>query len=375
MKARRVLSIFFFVSLLLLILYAVSNLLFDFHIFDISGFLSLFPCPKRLTNAEGIRVVITAAGTVCFALSYINSAKVKRVKGILMEDVITHCYPWYGVVFLFHGCFVALGMYSAVAGALRATCVCLGGILVCLGYSSCMAYGVCFSRKGGDRLVGRYIMDLIRHPFVETSRQISQALQFCQYVGAQYDAYDIHLDNPICGNKKAENAMRSIIKLLIPENGPEGLLLEAFPNIFSDTGTPPPQCPKYILFSLPKYAACCEKFQKDIQLCSVLWENILLKVRTESRQAAFVSEALLCSSNTAVLCCGLVHYLHSAHIQYCTGKESWDKCAYFLARVSNNVKKAGGGDRFGGPEKSGPFLPGYVYRISLPCAPGGGKLS
>ena len=339
MKRRRWFSGLLCVFLALLIICAVLNLLFGFHIFETSRLLSHFPCRERLTSAEGIRAVITALGAVCFVLSYINSAKIQRVKGILMEDIIFRCYPFYGVVFLFHGCFAALGLYSSAAKALRTAYICLVGIIFCLTYLLRMAYQVCFSQKGRDHLVRQYITDLLQYPFEDASKQVSQAYQLGQYVGMQYNAYDIRLDEPICRSKKAENIMISMTSLLMPEAGPDGPLPEAFPRIFAANDAPSP-LPQYILFSLPSYASCCEEFQKNIRACSVLWGNILSKVKTEERQAAFVSEALLCSPSTAVLCCSLVHYLHSIHVQYHTGKEGWDTCARFLARVSNTAKKA-----------------------------------
>lgn len=340
MKGRRRLSGLLCVVLLLLIIYAILNLLLGFHVFEVSGLLSRFPCQERLTNADGIRAVITALGAVCFVLSYINSAKIERVKGILMEDVISCCYPFYGWVFLFHGCFAALGLYSSAVGALRAAYVCLAGIFCCLIYLLRMAYQVCFSQKERDQLVGRYITDLLQCPVEERSKskQVSQAYQLGQYVGMQYNAYDIGLDKPICRSKKAENIMSSMMSLLMLEAGPTGPLPKAFPSIFAADDAPLP-LPQYILFSLPIYGPCCEKFQKNVCSCSVLWGNILSKVKTEERQAAFVSEALLCSPSTTVLCCSLVHYLHSVHVQYHTGKEGWDICACFIARVSNTAKK------------------------------------
>ena len=339
LKKRYILTILFLVFLFFLIIYAIFDLV------EVYVLSSRHPCQVWLTDTDGIRAVITALGAVCFALSYINSAKVKRVKGVLMEDIISCCYPFYGIVFLFHGVFAALGLFSSASGILRASCICLAGIAFCLTYSLWMAYQVCFSWKGRDQLVGLYIMDLLRHPFDETSKRISQAYQFGQYVGSEYDMYDICLDNPICRGKKNKgiSIICSLTGLLMPDAGPIGSFPEAFPYIFSDADTPPPQDPQYILFALPCYDACREKFRKNIQLCSVLWENILSVIKTEERQAAFASEALLCSPSSVTLCCGLIHYLHSTYIQYHNhmGEEGWVDCAYFLARVSNAAKRAG----------------------------------
>ncbi len=356
MKERRRVSAFFCVSLLLLILSAASNLLFGFHIFEISGLLSYFPYQERVTSTEGVRAVIMALGTVCFVLSYINSAKGERVKGILMEEVISHCYPYYGCIFFFHGCFAALGLYSSAVGALRAAYICLLGIVACLIYSLRMAYQVCFSPKARNKLVGQYITDLLLHPLGETSTRISRAYQFGQYVGTQYNAYDIRLDKPICRNKKAENTILSMMGLLMLKDEPDVPLPEAFPHIFSDADAQLPQNPQYILFSLPGYDGYCKKFQKDIQSCSILWENILSKVQTEERQAAFVGEALLCSTGTAVLSCGLVHYFLSNYVQYRTEQKDWSACAHFIARISNYAKKAGS-----------QFAPEGQKKVSLCC--------
>lgn len=349
------------ILLICLFVYALINFVFGFHFLDLSQILSYFPYPDRIVDTDAIQAVITALGTVCFALSYIDSTKARRVNGILLENIISYFFPNYRKVFVLHGCFAILGLYSAAditPKAPRTAAICLIGMLVCLVYALNMANAVCFSRNSRNKLVEKYIKYLLRDANPKIS--IPAAYQLGQYIGEQYRTHNINLGEPIClrkhWHKREESIIFSMTRLLMLADVPEDvtsksrdsasteipsgddMAFDSVYNIFltvfsSETGLEP----EYILFLLPAYKDHCENFQHGIQHYSILWANLLSQLKDEEQCAAFVCELLYSSPEVVYPCCGLVRYLHSTYIQHSEGERGWRKCAYFIARTANVV--------------------------------------
>ena len=341
--------------LLLLLLYVIANLVFGVSCPVLTSIAATLPYPERLRSPSGISAVLSALGVVVFALSYVNSAKASRVKGILLEDVISQCYPYYGLVFLSHSGFALLGLYSCEIDVLQSAWICLLGILLCTLYSLRMAYCTVFSPKNQNRLIARYVKALLSKNIL-SSQARRTAYQLGQYIGERYQSDDIQIGRHMDDYQEDERMLLSSLRLLMPnandqsktdseiledakdvlEEEWEGGLPEVFDKLFSDEVKAHPE---YVLFTLE--ARQGHDFQDAVRHCSILWDNLLLPVKREERRAELVVDVLWHSPWTTALCCGLVHRLHSNQIQFDDGKKGWQTCTRFLSHISNIARASG----------------------------------
>ena len=203
--------------LLFFLLFVLKNLVMSLSSPNLATMTVASSDPDNYTNIlHGISAVITALGLVGFALSYINTAKAYRVKGILMEDVISQGYPWYGLIFLDHGGFALLGLYSCEVNILFSAQACLIGVLMCTIYSLLMAYSIVFSPKGRNHLVTWYINALLRKE-LPSKRSIRTAYQLGRYIGERYQADDIQIGRHRQSDQEDELMLISTLHLLMPE--------------------------------------------------------------------------------------------------------------------------------------------------------------
>lgn len=352
--------------LLFFLLFVLKNLVMSLSSPNLATMTVASSDPDNYTNIlHGISAVITALGLVGFALSYINTAKAYRVKGILMEDVISQGYPWYGLIFLDHGGFALLGLYSCEVNILFSAQACLIGVLMCTIYSLLMAYSIVFSPKGRNHLVTWYINALLRKE-LPSKRSIRTAYQLGRYIGERYQADDIQIGRHRQSDQEDELMLISILHLLMPETSQathkiwppqfaqraqranqrncikksepswEGALPAVFDKMFPNSlGSHP----EYAFFTLA--AKNGHAFQDNVRHCATLWDNLLRPVERESLRAELAVDVFWCAQQTAALCCGLVYYLYSTYIQF-TGEEGWQTCARFLKQISNIAQSSSG---------------------------------
>lgn len=328
------------------LLYVIANLTFGFSWPDVTELIAYVPYPERLHYPNGIKELIKALGLVGFALSYVNSAKASRVKGILLEDVIFEFYHFYGMVFLIHGLFALLGLYSCEINLLRSAWICLFGMILCTIYSLIMAYEIVFSPKRQNYLIAEYINVLLSKS-LPLKRRRQTAYQLGRYIGERYQADSIELGRHIDNDHGDQKMLLSTLRLLMPELSEieqvdtqalgdiseetwEGALPEVFDRMYSYQLT---SHPEYALFTLAAQQG--HAFQDDVRHCATLWDNLLLPVEREGRQAELVVDVLWYSQKTSALCCGLVYCLYTTHIQYHNKEDGWLICTDFLSRVSN----------------------------------------
>lgn len=335
--------------LILMLVYALMNFFFDFCFFETLALPACFPHPERLKHVQGVQTVITPIGMVCFALSYIASVRASRVKGVLLEDVISNAFPHYKCVFVLHGCFAAFGLYSASATsppAPRAVNACLLGMMCCLIYAMVMANQICFSQKNCNKLVTQYVANLLQEP--DRERFVGTAYRLGEYISEQYREHDLspgcldEQEEPVIiavaellmsgGSKRQEGSLQRENEDLAWRNEQPYVLSQAFYWVF-DFGDGKRPSPEHILYSLPAYERCCHTCQNDIQRFSALWELMFSKLADDTRRAAFAVDFICVSAHSAPLCCGLVHYLRSSRIQCAEDMTGWKNCQWFLGRM------------------------------------------
>lgn len=322
------------------LLFILGELIWGIRWFDWTELLSCVPLPDRLRYPDGIKELIKVLGLVGCALSYINSAKASRVKGILLSDVISYFYHFYGIAFLFHGTFALLGLYSCEIGILSSSWQCLLGILCCTAYSLYMAYKVVFSPKQQHRCIMKYVKALKLKDFPpKHCRQTAYLLG--EYIGERYNKYNIELGRNTDDKQEDEQLLLSALSLLISETEKltqtqdgqltwEGPLPKVFDNLHCNELVAHPADALFILDDQQN-----QLFQNDIRHCAALWANILTPIKQDSRQAELVVDMLWHSPRTASLCCGLVCYMHRTHIQFGNEKKGWQTCVNFLRRIAN----------------------------------------
>lgn len=355
MEIRRSVGRLGCIILSLMLVYALLNFLFDFRIFEVVVLPSCFPYPERMKLTQGVLAVITPIGMVCFALSYISSVSASRVKGILMEDVISNSYPHYKWVFTLHGCFAVFGLYSTAAEsppAPRAAVVCLAGVLFCLLYALVMAYRTCFNQASCNKLVAQYVTDLQRKP--DSERSIQTVYQVGRYISEWYRDNGLHFE--CLSGQEEKNLISAITGLLVsgnneqqnmsPQKSPDDLpwriepsyaLSQKFYQVFRlDCGNQPD--PEHILYSLPAYERRCRVCQDNIHRCSALWGIMLSQLRDDTQRAAFAGDFIRVSPHSSLLCCGLVHCLRSSRIRYAGDEEGWKDCSRLIGHMIKNAE-------------------------------------
>lgn len=345
----------FLVIPFLLLFCTIIYLCFWYFPFISTSLADTTSCPHHpsisTSISNGVETVIATLGMVGVALSYINSARTYRVKGILLEQVITWRWPKYGIIFIIHGLLALLGLFSCNVDALQAALACLGGILLCTGYSLYMAYSIYFSRKVPEKFLVQYLSELTMRKASSTeSRRI--AYQLGLYIGERYQAEDFQLDHSSAESQIDKQLLQSALTLLEPGvdalNQPRqkkvkqsyktlvGSLSDMFDQMLSDKTVFPdglPENPEDVIL-LP-ITSWSQAFRNHVRHCATLWDNLLYPVERDGKQAKLAADVLLNAPQTAALCCGLVLHLHTSRIQSKNGIEGWQSCADFLSRIAN----------------------------------------
>lgn len=343
--------LFFLVIPVLLLFYTIIYLCLWYLPSIPASLANTTSVPEHLSVSDGVEAIIATLGMVGVALSYINSARAYRIKGILLDQVITWRWPKYGIIFIIHGLLALLGLFSCKIDALQAAFSCLGGILLCTGYSLYMAYSIYFSRKTREKFLVQYLSELPKYTASPIeSRRI--AYQLGLYIGERYQAEDFQLDQLSAEAQIDKQLLQSALTLLEPgiealdqsrqkENKPSyeamvGSLSDIFDQMLSDKTVFPYGIPEnsndVILLPVTSWG---QAFRNHVHHCATLWDNLLYPVERDGKQAKLAADVLLNAPQTAALCCGLVLHLHASRIQSKNGTEGWQSCADFLSRIAN----------------------------------------
>lgn len=309
-----------------------------------------------ITRPDGIKAVMTATGAVCFALTYVNTAREKRVKGILMEYVIRDRYPHYGWVFVLHFLFAVVGQYACAVEARTAGVVCLLGMLLSLAYALKMALSVTFSTKRGEQIVSQYIEKSSINTPENRENQLWLIYQVGQYV------FELFLENNLPDNKYLSEESKStdvpcqknqvwdsdVIQQLLKLSGmnchllylQSDSLLNQFDQVFGMEEDSSVET-DYILYSLPKYKPAQKILKDNILVFCQMWQSVLSKAGDVQQQTELVYRVLSARRGqniTPALCCGLVLYLHRAKIFGIDAEintDSWTRCVRLLAQINH----------------------------------------
>jgi len=325
-----------------------------------------------ITQTAGIRAVITSIGAVCFALTYVNTAREKRIKGILIDQVIGKFYPNYGWVFAAHFLCAVLGQYACAVEARTTAVLCLAGMLLSLAYAVEMALSVVFSRERAERLVSQYIEVSSANTPENRVQQPQLIHQVGQYVGRKF------LENALSDNsagldgtsadassnatlqpersdskearlhaKKSGVAGDTIIGQLLGLCGmtfcgkdlPDGSLLAQFDSLFGKNDENTSLKAAYILYALPCYKESWQTFQNNVLIFSQMWQSLLAEMK-DTHQQAELAYRVLCEAAlkklTAPTCCGLILYLHETSTSCTSGvlsEENRILCTRFLGHL------------------------------------------
>lgn len=369
--------------------------------------LQRFPDFLDSINTEGLRYVITAIGIACFFLTYINASRTKRVKGILMDDVISTIYPYYGWFFFLHGCFVALGIYSCSVGSKSAGLLCMCGILLCLLYLLLMAVYTTFSRRAGECLVRKYIKfnlkKLIKaygilrkterlamgghsllmrirlcifwqiHPFKHyTTMTLQKAYKLqndnalrkliacvSRYVAHQFSNRELYTDDIVI--KSSNNDLVLLLSLASVKYLPKGHdgyshknhgFLSEFNDMFGAL------MPASIIHCIPAAQSSCLSFQAYCVRCAELWTGIFSEINGSHSQAELAYYLFCASYNTQIvpaLCCGLLLFFQMKYDKKYGNNlldDRWEDCMNFLLELSQIQMARNGrdGNNIQGPD-------------------------
>ena len=288
-------------------------------------FLS-WPTPLKnllitLSAPDGLRFAITATGVISFALTYINSARIHRVKGILIGKVIHARYPMYGLFFLLHGAFVILGIYSCAVRVRSAGALCAAGVLFCLIYAVNLTIRTAFGDSYGEKLVQRYIKQVI--DFGTDEEKYESICTMARYIGERFSSeyWQFDPNSSISGIKDDLDQLLSLLEAAIPADAQAQSrfnLLSDFDQLFAPDGAK--AAPEYILFSIPAVKAKKAAFQKAVEICGNMWRSLLDEL-SEWQMEAKLAYLMLCRAefnadqerrpSAAALCCGLLFYLYN----------------------------------------------------------------
>lgn len=321
---------------------------------------------EMLTDANGMKSVITAAGAVGFALTYINTVREKRVRGVLIEKLIQKRYPCYGHIFVLYWCFAALGQYACAVDARGAGAICLLGMLLSLVYTLEMSLSVVFMKSRCEKLVGEYIRTAAKDGLGDMEKQ-PLIHHVSRYVAERFLENDLP-DHDSAGGKTGKignfgprktpgkknspqeqsraprdeiiGQLLNLVEMEPAAQTPQGGFLERFQEIFRGDGEQAEAVrTDYILYSIPSYESSWQRARKSILQFGQMWQSMLSEIGDTYLQAELAYQVLREageSKRTAALCCGLLRYLHVTRIPSTTvepAEEGWTLCVGFLSQI------------------------------------------
>lgn len=339
---------------------------------------------------DAVSAVISTIGMVNFALTYINAARARKVKGFLLEDVINKFYPRYKWVLVLNGIAACMGRFAGEVGEGVCAVVSLSTMIVCLCYMLRMANEVAFTEKKVWEATSKYI-SLISQQYDTKNLDGLRNLDVTKftnsvgyYIAQHYNAKEFSTSYPSC-----EQEIRSILPLIrYGSNLQEGrnsvaeiMALQAFEAGSADAfqnDNVKQYCYHCGVTRLP-YANCLRvNVQEEMRRACGQWRSILDEITDENVkvQAVFNILCIERSQNTklsGVLGAGLIMYLHHTYIRDLNPAEpaGWDACLRFLRLMytsSNNPSSERSGvtlDQYTGYKN---WLREFCLSLLLTCA-------
>lgn len=332
----------------------------------LASFLCWFFCPSCINgewikiDPNGIKIVNTAVGAVSFALGYINTAKEKRVRGVLLEQVIHEKYPYYGYIFVLNGAFVILGQYVCTVDARVSVLFCLIGLIASLCYILEMSFSIVFLKKRREKLVSEYI-EYVKQGRLENQDSENLILHVAHYVAERFLERDlpVNLLREKQGSRRRNSEIDPDSKMIqnlldlckandTSRTSTNGDFLEQFGRLFFEKGSSDEEKgnPMGILYSLPVYQERLKTLCDEIRRFGHMWQNLFSNIQDTYLQTelAYLILDQADGQVTVPLCCGLVYCLHMMRIpsiDVSPDQIDWIKVVRFLAHIDRIAEKEG----------------------------------
>jgi len=304
----------------------------------------------QVTMLKGLAVVISTIGMVSFALTYINAARMRKVKGILMEDVINAFFPRYKWILVINGCLACLGRFACEVGAGACALLCFLGMSICICYMLHMANKIVFSEKCVWSTTSNYIKLVSNHYLRKEFNESAEAkfLDFISSIGAYiaqcYNQKEFSVSYVSC-----EEDVKSILPLIRHDNNPNNYrrpnieldALYTFENGCTDFLQEQAEVGAYCHNCSVLRVPCTEWLRRstenEMRISCSFWRSILTGIPDEQARVQAVCH-ILCTEHeintilSGTLGCGLIMYLHYTYVpdMYPADKKGWENCMRFL---------------------------------------------
>ena len=310
-------------------------------------------------DLDGLQVVIGALGIAGGILSAITAVKLRRVNGILLDEVLNCYFPLYWVMFAFNCVFVALGQYCCIAGQALSSFICFIGAFLCLMYIIVVGAATAFSEKAANLLTSWYTKKLAK--ILSPARKCKCAYvlrkrkelrskiigSIGEHVASQLEktTASFHISQGI------EQQVRAILKICGDSNSSDDYsLIKDFTYSFSKGNIPllPCEFENAVYYELPFTEAARNSFCEQMGLAYEMWKSILSPLHETGRAAQAACRILFIYvkqnkrrsfGHISAICCGLVVYLYR---YFCSDKESTDcgtlsRCAEFVYEMERII--------------------------------------
>lgn len=304
---------------------------------------------------KGIGAVLSTFGVVSFAVTFINAARTRMVRGIIFEDIIICYFPFYNEVFLFNGLFVLLGTYCTAVEAALSEVLCLIGLGLCLLYMLRMTYYVALNEKNTHHLASKYIKNVSEYYVKKKDLNVSKIIRF---------------ETSVCSDLSCRIQSNSF-----SEDGREirqdlEYVLQIMPTIYNSTESEPYAEAYNVIQSLgfhkikkqkgedeilhiKRFLARVHKdaesrrFEQEVILTYEVIRCLLSEVTDDQRKAKIVMQLISLENEKKLgfsvsLCCGLVlylcnHYMPAARL---TTSKEWEQCIDFIHYMYQTARES-----------------------------------
>lgn len=303
----------------------------------------------------GLAAVISTIGMVSFALTYINAARARKLKGILMEDVINAFYPGYKWILVLNGAFACLGRFACEVDIGLCAILCFSGMLCCLSYMLYMANEIAFTEKRARQLTSKYIA-LISEKFIKKELGSFGNLKLTNFISSigNYIAQHYNESEFSVSDSSHEDEIKSLLPLIRCDNNHklqatsyiEQSVLHAFEDgnvsVLNSNDMGKQYCHDCSVVRLP-YTDCVRtNIEHEVRIACGLWRSILDKIPNEQARVQAVCQILciehcLDTKLSGTLGCGLLMYLHNTYIPdlYPADAKGWETSVRFLYLMYN----------------------------------------
>ena len=309
---------------------------------------------------DGTSTTIGTLGMVSFVLTYINSARGRKIQGILLEDVIHAFFPYYKWILVINGCMACLGRFGCSVKNGMTGLLCLFGMLICLVYMLNMANTVVFTERKVRQITDRYI-ELIASQYskkqlkgLENTNVTYFIKSVGSYMAQQYNDADFSISY-----LSRENELKNLIPLLRCDNiAPSSntkaeaksavILFESGNSELLESNSDLDKfCHNCCVLRMPYTKWALQTINNEIRIACSFWHSVLDRTTGNEARARLACE-VLCSEHSnnilvsGTLGAGLLMYLHSTNISDTDPKnqKGWNQSMdflYFMYTIAKDV--------------------------------------